>query len=393
MLQSMRNKIKGLVAFFLIGLLTIPLALVGVENLFYGNNAIGEVAEVNGKTITEREMQLALGRERQRLQSQFGGNVPADFLSDENLRQPVLEGLIRRAVIASIATKGKMTFSDADIDKTIVTLPDFQAEGGFDGQRFMQVIRNLGHTPASFRELIKEDMIVNQMQSALVSTDFITNDEIEQAVALSRQSRDFSWVTLPLGNSAEAIDIAEDDVIAYYEENKQAYLTEEQVAVEYIQVNLNDLEKDITIDQELVREQYQQELNNASSETEREAAHIMIEGNDAAAKEKIALVKEKIASGEDFAELAKEYSDDFGSRDNGGNLGIVTSGDVFPQAFQSALSELAEGEVSKAVSVDNATHFIKLVSLNEYTPMIVGFSMQHLVSEYYLSVLVVKFLS
>ena len=369
MLQSMRNKIKGFVAIFLVALLTIPLALVGVESLFYGNQSVSEVAEVNGQKITEREMQLALGRERQRLQSQFGDNLPPDFLSDERLRRPVLEGLIRRALIAHVANEGQMTFSDAEIDKTIVELPEFQVEGRFDSQRFVQLVRNLGHSPASFRDLLREDMAINQMQNALLATDFITDKDVKRAVALSRQTRTFSWVTLPLADLPSTIDVTEEEIVASYETNKQSYLTEEQVAVEYISLSVSDLEKEITITEELVRAQFEQELNSFSREVQREVAHIMIEGDDEAAQQKIQTVSEKLAAGEDFAAIAEELSDDFGSRDNGGNLGLVEVGlGVFPDEFETALLDLTEGQVSEPVTVDNATHFIKLVTLTQDAP-------------------------
>ncbi len=366
MLQSMRSKIKGVVAFVLIGLLTIPLALVGVENLFYSNHNIGEAASVDGKIISEREVQIAIGRERQRLQAQLGDNIPGDFFSDERLRQPVIDSLVQRALIANIADTGNMTFTDATIDETIVTLPDFQVDGVFDQQRFVQVIRSIGHTPASFRALLKEDMLVNQMQSALVSTDFITNSEVNNTVALSRQTRDFSWVTLPLAGLPETMTVTQDEISGHYEENKSSYLSQEQVAIEYIDLNVSDIEKSIDIGEDEILQQYEQIVKNYTDSTEREAAHIMVEGDDDTAQQKITTIQEKLAAGEDFAALASEYSDDFGSRDNGGNLG-VSSGDGFPEAFEEALSLLEEGQVSEPTEIDGATHFIKLLALTEKT--------------------------
>jgi peptidyl-prolyl cis-trans isomerase D len=366
MLQSMRNKTKGLVAVFLIGLLTIPLALVGVENLFYGTSTVGEAAEVDGTVITERDVQLGIGRERQRLQSQFGENLPADFFTDERLRESVLAGLVQRTLMINIAEQGNMTFSAQEIDKTIVGLPIFQLEGNFDQQRFLQGVRNLGHTPASFRTLLKNDLLANQMQSAIVSSDFITDKEIDQVVALSRQTRDFSWLTLPLGDLPNTMAVSEEEILAHYDSNKAQYLSTEEVAIEYIELSVAAIEKDITVDETAIQQQYDGIVASYSATTQREAAHIMIEGDDEAAQQKITEVKEKLASGIDFTELASEYSDDFGTRDNGGNLGVST-GDGFPEVFEDTLLSLTEGQVSEPVTIDSATHFIKLVTLTEKT--------------------------
>lgn len=369
MLQGMRNKLKGIVAIFIVVLLTVPLALVGVEQLFYDNGQVNEVAEVNGRTITEREVYLGLSRERARLQSQFGNSLPADFLSDERLRAPVVEQLIQRQLIASAAEKGKMTFSDAEIDQNILQSPDFQVDGTFDSDRFLQVIRSLGHSPATFRELMRDDLVINQLQRTLISSGFITDDEIERAVALSRQTRDFSWVTLPLGDSADAITLTDEEIASHYEANKADYLSDEQVAIEYIEMKVADIEKGIEVAEDELREEFDRELPNLVQTTQREAAHIMVDGDSDEAKAKIATIQEKLAAGEDFAALAKEYSDDFGSKDNGGNLGIVTVGSgTFPDEFESALELLAEGEVSGPVEADSATHFIKLVSLSQEEP-------------------------
>lgn len=364
MLQSMRSKIKGLVAFFLIALLTIPLALVGVESFFNRTNHVGEAATVDGVSISEREVQIAIGRERQRLQSQYGETLPADFFADERLREPVIDSLVQQALLSNLALEGKMTISEAELDKTIVSLPDFQVDGVFNQQRFVQIVRSIGYTPLSFRVYLKNQLLVDQLQQALATTGFITEQETDRIVTLFRQTRDFSWVTLPLDGLPEKIAITADEVSARYEENKEGYLSEEQVSIEYIDLNVSDLESDISIGADEIRQQFEQILSNHKNSAQREAAHIMIEGDDEVAQEKIATVQEKLSLGEDFSALAAEYSDDFGTRDNGGNLG-VSSGDVFPEAFEDALLNLTQGQVSEPTTIDGATHFIKLVNLTE----------------------------
>lgn len=364
MLQAMRNKTKGLVAVFLIGLLTIPLALVGVENLFNGSSNVGEAAEVDGAVITERDVQLAIARERQRLQSQFGDSFPAAFFTDERLRESAMTRLIQRSLMVSSAKSGNMTFSEKEVDQAILEQPIFQLDGAFNQQQFLQSVRNLGHTPTSFRELLKSDLLANKLQTAVVSSDFVTDQEINQAVSLSRQTRDFSWVTLPLGDLPDSMSVSDEEVLSHYDANKQDYLSTEEIAIEYIEIDIADISKDITIDDAAIQQQYDTIVASYQSSTQREAAHIMVEGSDDTAVQKIAEIQEKLASGGDFAALASEYSDDFGTRDNGGNLGIST-GDAFPDAFEEALLSLSAGEVSKPVEIDGATHFIKLVSIEE----------------------------
>lgn len=381
MLQSMRENMKGAIAVFIVIFLGLILAIGLVDfNSFGGGYTSSDVAEVNGRTISERDLQISLGQERQRLQSQFGDNLPAEFLSDERLREPVLQGLIQRNVLLDKAVDGNMTISDNELDKLITELPDFQVDGQFDSQLFVQAIRGIGHTPASFRMLLRDDVVVSQLRNAISATNFITDQELKNIVALSRQTRDFTWVQLPLADLPEQMTVTDEEVGQYYEDNKANYKTEEKVAVEYITLSVGDMVSSVIVGEDEIKQQYEQEVQQFTASNEKEAAHVMIEGNDEAAQQKIQEVQDKLASGEDFASLAKEYSDDFGSRDNGGNLGITT-GDAFPAEFESTLANLSEGEVSQPVKIDNATHFIKLLALNNAAPATFAESQARIESE------------
>lgn len=371
MLQNMRENMKGTVAFIIVGFLAFILA-ASLVNLTESNSGshYRDVASVNGEPITERQLQLAIFQERQRLEvqyAQFSNNLPADFFSDENLRGPVLQGLIQRSALIQKAQDGKMVISDAELDKFITQMPQFQLDGRFNPDLYSQAIRNRGETSADFRSQLHNDLVSSQLSGSLASTGFVTDKELKQMVALTQQTRDFSWVSLPLTDLPEKMAVSDEEVQAYYDANKQNYLTEEQVSIEYIELKASDIVPTVEIAAESVQQQYDDEINRHQATTEREAAHIMIEGDDEAAQSKLKEVQEKLSAGADFAEIAKEYSDDFGSKESGGNLGIVTN-ESFPDQFIEALSVMTDGEVSEPVKIDNATHIIKLVKLTENTP-------------------------
>lgn len=370
MLQSLRDKTKGIVAIFVVGLLTIPLALVGVEQLLYnsGHSSYGDVAEVNGRVISEQELQIALQRERARLQAQLGDNLPASFFSNETLRAPVMESLINRAALATLSSESNMAVSDTEVDEIIVGIPDFQRDGAFDQTRFINSVRRLGLTPTGFREQLKEDILVSQVRDSVVDTAFMTQLEIENSVSLSRQTRDFEWLTLPLGDLAESASVSDQEVSDFYEQNQQDYLTQEEVAVEYLLLDIADIEADITVDESELLERYEVEKDSLIAAQAREAAHIMISGEGDEVADKVEEVQSRLAEGEDFGALALEFSEDFGSRDNGGNLGVST-GDSFPEEFETALQGLTQaGEIADPITVDGNTHIIKLISMSDSEP-------------------------
>ena len=93
----------------------------------------------------------------------------------------------------------------------------------------------------------------------------------------------------------------------------------------------------------------------------RQAAHILLSESTAEVVEEI---QAKIDVGVEFAVLAKDYSEDFGSAESGGDLGY-TSGETFPEAFEKALAELEVGQISGPVNTDAGTHFIKLLDIQQ----------------------------
>jgi len=366
MLQSMRDNLKGSVAFILVGLLIVPLALFGVDQFFTGGSSTGAIASVNDRDISDIDLQRAIYRQRQQLLSQYGDQLPADFISDERLRAPVLEGLIQQTALIQAAIEGGMTISNTGLDKVIVELPQFQQDGTFDRDLFIQGVRRLGYTPTTYRTALREDLISNQLRSSLIGSGFTTERELTTAVGLSRQTRNFTWVTLPLGDLQESVVLSDDEVNTYYEDNKATFLTEEQVAIEYIELQASDIAATITVTEEQLRTQYEQQMAAFNANTEREAAHILIENGDNA-QQKLAELQEKLAAGVAFDELVKTYSDDPASKDNNGYLGFTT-GDVFPVEFEDALALLEEGQVSAPVDTDAGTHIIKLVSIQQQEP-------------------------
>ncbi len=368
MLQSFRNNLKGTVATILVILIIIPFALFGVDSLFLNSGAGKGAAEVNGESISESDLRRAILMQKQRLQAQFGENAPAEFFSDERLRDPVLNGMIQRLVLAQEAKSEGMAIADETVDEIILSTPQFQQDGQFNAQMYSQLLRNLGYTPASYRRLLKRDLLVNQHTTGISRSGFVTETELQYAAALSQQTRDFYYLTIPLAGIEENIDISDEQVQQYYDEHKQRYKTPEQVSIEYLEVSSEKLAKDIDVGEEAIREQYEQDVASFEANIRRHAAHILIEKQeDGSEKEKLAQVQKKLKDGENFAALARQYSDDPGSKDAGGDLGFTVSG-TFPDAFETALNNLEIGDVSEPVETDAGFHLIKLLAVEGAEP-------------------------
>lgn len=358
MLQTIRDNSKGVIAGILIGFLVIIFALSGSEALFSGGNQADEVAEVNGEPITENAVRREVIRQRQQLQDQYGDSLPSDMASDERLREPALENLIQRQVLVDFAQDNSMGVSDERLDQLLVGFPQFAGEDGqFDPQRYQQVLRSMGYTPAQYKSVLRQQLLISQVSNGIQGSGFVTADELEQFAALSYQERSFRYMTLSSDRVADEVTISEQAIQEYYDNNSDAFRQPEQVAVDYIELSVDNLMESISIDEQTLRDQYQQEQEAAAeSNPEKRVSHILIEGEDA---ERVEAVKSALGEGANFSELAREHSDDLGSSGQGGDLGFV-AGEGLPEPFVTKVEELSEGEVSGPVATEAGTHFIKV---------------------------------
>ncbi len=357
MLQHLRDNSRGIISFILIGALVIMFALAGVERLFNWDPTADRAASVNGESISKSDLARAIARQKQEMMSRYGDQVPADFLTDEYLTKPVLQNLIRRQVLSQAAKAGGMAIGDAAISAQI-TSTFKKKDGTFDGDLYTQALARMGYSHSSFAKQLSGDMVLNQLHMGMAASAFSTADEFNELVSLSYQTRDFDYIVLPSEKVKAGIVISDEEVAAEYKGNPSAYTAQDEIAVDYIDLNVADFMKDVSVTEEQVRKQYQQAVSSFVAQPEREVAHILVDSSEA---DKIKQVSDRLASGADFAAVAKELSEDEGSKNQGGNLGY-TKGDTFPPEFEKALAALKVGEVSAPVKTSAGTHFIKLLS-------------------------------
>ena len=359
MLQHLRDNSRGVISFILIGFLVIIFALTGVEALFNWDTSANQAAKVNGETVSEMDVARAISMQKQQMLNTYGDQIPAEFLTDEYLRKPVVENLVQRMVLSQAAGQSGMAVGNTYLSEQIASAPQFKNDSGvFDNTRYQQVLRNMGYTHSTYSKILSDEIIINQLQSGISATAFTTPFQLDDVIALSFQSRDLAYLILPAAKVRDSIIVDAADVQAYYDANQQMFTSEDEIAVDFISLSVTDLMKNISVTEEQVRKQYEQNLSSFVSAPERQAAHILVEGDN---PEKIKTIETKLAAGEDFSAIARELSDDLGSKEQGGDLGF-TKGDAFPAEFETALAALKVGEVSSAVKTEAGTHFIKLLA-------------------------------
>jgi peptidyl-prolyl cis-trans isomerase D len=362
MLQNIRDNSQGWIAKTIIGVIVALMALTGFDAIFQATTHKNEAAKVNGEEISQNELSQAVDMQRRQLMQQLGKDFDASLLDEKMLRESALKGLIDRKLLLQGAEQAKFAFSEGALDQVILQTPEFQVDGKFSSERFDQVIRQLGYSRMQFRQMLAQEMLIGQLRAGVAGSGFVTDAEVLAFARLEKQTRDFA--TLNVKADPAAVKLTDDEVKAYYDEHAKEFMTPDQVIIDYVELKKASFFDQVAVKDEDLEAAYQKEIANLSEQ--RRAAHILIEVNDktteAQAKAKIDEVQARLAKGEKFEALAKEFSQDPGSSNNGGDLGYAGPG-VYDPAFEKALYSLGKDQVSEPVRTDFGYHLIKLLGV------------------------------
>ena len=361
MLQTMRQSTQSTAAKVIIGLIVLSFAAFGLETLLPGGPG-ASVAEVNGEEITPIALQEAITQQKRQLVSVLGDDIDPALLDDDRLQPRALQSLIQRALLLQKSTALNLVASEAQVGKSITSVEAFQLNGQFSPDAYKSVLANAGYTPERFRRAQADDIVLTQLQIAISETEFATETEIAATANLIAEERDVRYLVIPDEGLVTDEDLSDAALQNYYQQNEAAFFNPEQVVVEYILLDPVDFV--VSVDESVVEEQYEAVKEEYEVAEQSRVSHILLiqedDESDATYGQRVAETAERIARGEDFADLAAELSDDLGSASLGGELGF-TDGSAFPDEMETAIAALAEpGAISGAVATDAGTHFIRL---------------------------------
>lgn len=370
MLTQIRERSSGWIAWVIVVLITIPFALWGIQSYFEGAEDV-TIAVVNGEEINLYAYQDRLSQERQNALQQAGQNFDSSFLNSTLFRERVAETMVSGLLATQYVREHNYRPSDALLQQRIRNAPSFQQDGEFDRELYRDVLRANGFTPQQFEALERQNTAVAQFQAGVTETAFVTEYEMERLLGLQAQTREADFVLLSGERFDAEITIPAEEVEQYYQDNLVGFETEARVRVQYIELGVEDLAAGITPTEAEIREVYEQSGGRYAQAEVRKASHILFavdaEADEAArdaAREKAeaVLVEAQGGGGADFAELAKEHSDDPGSKGLGGDLGVVTRGQMVAP-FEEAVFDMEADEIRGPIETQFGYHLIRLTEL------------------------------
>ena len=359
-IQSIRGGVQSKAIKAVIFFIILSFAGFGLESMLPSGSGTS-VAEVNGTEISPQELEFAVDGQKRQLMQIFGDNIDPAMLEDDRLRPRALETLIDRELLLQESERLGLSATDRAIGQIVAEVEAFQIDGQFSPEQYKVVLANAGLTPERFRRSQAQELVVSQLESAILSSDFMTPAELSAAADVTAEERDVRYLVIDRQELLDGLQVTEDVVIAYYEDNGADFVTEEQAIAQYIELSAEDFFA--PVDPEELEDQFEAVKSEYEVSEQARVSHILLVQRDGESKADYALrvdsVASQLAADADFAALAGQVSDDIGSASLGGELGF-TDGSAFPEAMEEAIAQLGIGEISAAVETDAGIHFIRV---------------------------------
>jgi peptidyl-prolyl cis-trans isomerase D len=371
LLQKIRDQAKGWFAYTIVGLLTIPFAVWGINYYFEGGGPM-DAAVVGDSKISLQEFQRAYQQQRQRLQSMLGGNMDPALLDGPRLKQDVLRQLIDERVLNQNARAQGFRVGDQQLHDAVLALPVFQQSGGFNRELYERLLRNQGFTAAAFEESLRQSLATAQLRDGVVASALVAPVELEQWIALLKQQRELQYVVLPLARYAARAVVDDGAIQDYFEKNKERLVNPEQVQLQFIELKLATLAEGVTASEDELKAAYEEQIAKYGRPEERSASHILVKlppNADQDLVEKARVRAQQIADGirsggKSFDQALQEVKADASGELEGGELGVIGKGMFDSPVFETALFALSKaGEVSEPVRMPSGFHVIRLDSI------------------------------
>ena len=368
MLDTFREHSKGWLAKLILAFITIPFALWGIDSYLQGAGSNVAVATVDGKDITVQEFAGAMEDMRNQLQAS-GKNDPA-LLEDPATKQSVLNRLILKRLLDQEVRKANFKISDEVLSKYVMSLPEFHQDGKFSQELYDAILAQNNLTPTKFEARMRAELLSQVVRESIASAAVVPQSVADQILKAEHQRREVTVTDVNANDFVAQTKVDDAQVKAYYEKNKDKFRVPEQVKIEFAILSANNFIPAMSVDEEEVKKYYAENAAKFQGDEQRRASHILIsfggktdEASKKAARDKAAaILAEVMKDPKKFADLARKNSQDPGSAEKGGDLGLFGRG-MMVKPFEEAVYAMSPGAISDLVESEFGYHIIQLTEI------------------------------
>ncbi len=366
MLDFMRKNAGAWAVKFILFAIIVVFTFWGVGN--WQADRINRVATVNGEPIPAEAYRYAYGNLLERLRQQFGNNLNEDLLKMLNVEEQALNQLIDQKLLVNEAARLGIRVTDEELAMAIREEPAFQVGGVFDPDRYQRVLDANRLNPEGFEREQRNSLLINKLQ--LLATGGHSVSDLEARAWYDWQNKEVAIAyAVFTPDTVKAVTVSDEAVAAHYKSHIGDYQTQPMVTAAYLRFGFDDFQAQVTVTDEDVSEYYRGHLSDFEKAKTVQARHVLLKLEaDADAKtvetarrraDDIAL---RAKAGEDFAQLAKQYSEG-PTRARGGDLGTFKREDMV-KPFADAAFSMSPGETSEPVRTQFGFHVIKVEAVN-----------------------------
>jgi peptidyl-prolyl cis-trans isomerase D len=366
MLSLMRKHAGTWMIKVILGAIVIVFVFWGVGS--YTSRQSGRVAKVNGTVITLDDYRTSYNNLIEQVRQSFGNNLNDELIQMLQLRKRALDQLIDKVLMLQAAEKLKLTVSDEELSEFIRNIGAFQSAGAFDNRRYLNALSRNRLTPEEFEVQQREALIIDKLQTLIFNSIKVSDSEVRQWYVWDNTQVDIDYLVLEPQRYKD-IKLTEEEIRNYFDQNKESYKTDPSIKVRYLYFKPEDYAAKVTIPEEDIRDYYENNSDEFNIPQSVEARHILIKADQNANAEQVESARKKAEEifklakeGQDFAELARNYSEG-PTKAKGGYLGTFRREEMVKPFADKAFSMNA-GEISEPVRTNFGWHIIKVEKVN-----------------------------
>ncbi len=364
MLDIIRKNAASWLMKFILGAIVVVFIFWGVGT--FRSQRLDIMAKVNGQKILVEDYQKAYNNTVERLRRMYGGTLPESLIKQMNLKQQVLDQLIDTALIDQAAEKMGVLVTDREVQQVILGVPAFKQNGVFDQRLYQMALRNAGMKPADFEDNVRKEMYLRKVQALLTAGIFVPDSEAVLHYRYDNAEINVEFVKIDASDCVSSVNATDARLEKWFDAHREEFKTDPQVRLKYILFSRKAVENSVNATGQEIKEYFQDHPGEFHVPEARKAAHILLKVPEGANATQVEAVKsqaedlvKRLKAGESFAELAKKYSQDPGSAENGGELGFFRKGQMV-KPFDEKVFSMKEGQISEPVRTRFGFHIIRL---------------------------------
>ena len=367
MLSLMRKHAGSWMIKFILG--AVILAFIPFGYGLYRDEREGEVASVDGEPISYADYSQIYNNMIEQMRQSFGTALDDEMIKSLGLKDRALNQLIESKLMLGEARRLQFRVSETEVADAIGKIEVFQTGGVFDSRRYEYILDQNRITKEQFETQHKESLLINKVRSFIVNNLTVSEAEAMEWYRWQNVSVDLEFVLFNPVNykNTAAKDI---EIETYYEKNKSSYKNQAEVKARYVFFDPAPHKSAIAVKDDELQDYYDAHKEEFYTPKTVDARHILVKAGQNADAEAVEKAKtraldilKKAREDNDFAELAKQYSEG-PTKVKGGYLGAFKYEDMV-QPFSDKAFSMKAGEISDLVRTQFGWHIIKVEKVNE----------------------------